>query len=852
MKITIALLLASTLATQSLFALEWTKKPTLTRVSGKTVIEFGVDQQTDVAVYILNAKGDVVRHLVAGVLGDKAPAPFQSGLSQKIEWDGNDNDGKPAVGGPFKVRVAAGLKPTFDRFLMYNPDAVPRFKSMAVGQGGEVYVFHFDSVSNGMQGGLKIRVLDREGRYKRMLLPFPADLPYEKVKAMRALQDEEGRIVPRLQNYHTLSLWPDTLHNRGRSMATTCPAVDSKGGVHWMIAGGRIVSLDSRGGCSYPELLSEPLFPGDATLVMNGGKRAGFGGRLTLAVGEDDKYLYIAGMQRSEKGKKTRTAVPCVYRVKLDTRNKPEVFAGKPDEAGHDGKLLTAPTGLAAANGLVYVADAQANRVVAFSEKDGSLAGEIKTHAPNFVGVDPKKGTVYVVGGPNITIPTLTKFDGIKTGKEVCKVNLPRSSHTKVMNHSMAVDTSQEKVRIWVSVKPYTRYRMCAVDDEGTSLKVNDTFLKQMTKWSRIPQDLTVDRKRDELYVRGYTRLDATTGEIKGKLFNGRRQGKGQVVACADGSLVTMCNRVGLRRWTRDGKPLAWEGAPDNSAKYSGVTEVIMTLGPLNNLTVRGNELYVVNAGSGAAKGQSKNLEVRGMDGKLKRVAVYGCHARSIPRVDARGNIYLAAPVRPKGQFCTEYLADKVDRPKGYHTSYNYVYASIVKFPPSGGAMYFPNTKGGAIPSSAVPEEIKKKPSLAFSHPVKAFGGLAEGSMRGAEWMRMGFAPFSATWGGGTYACHCENGGFDVDPFGRVFYPNLGEFRVEMVDTNNNWLGSFGHYGNQDSGGKEARVKVPEIPLAWPAYVAVSDKYAYVSDSINLRIVRVKLGYRIEEVVALE
>ena len=36
------------------------------------------------------------------------------------------------------------------------------------------------------------------------------------------------------------------------------------------------------------------------------------------------------------------------------------------------------------------------------------------------------------------------------------------------------------------------------------------------------------------------------------------------------------------------------------------------------------------------------------------------------------------------------------------------------------------------------------------------------------------------------------------------------------------------------------------IPLAWPSYVAVSDRWAYVADTINRRVVRVKLTYAAE------
>jgi hypothetical protein len=83
--------------------------------------------------------------------------------------------------------------------------------------------------------------------------------------------------------------------------------------------------------------------------------------------------------------------------------------------------------------------------------------------------------------------------------------------------------------------------------------------------------------------------------------------------------------------------------------------------------------------------------------------------------------------------------------------------------------------------------------------------------------------------------------------YGRVFYPDLGQFRVEMVDANNNFIGTFGKYGNQDSGGPNATVKKPEIPLAWPLTVAVSDTHAYVADTVSRRVARVKLDYAATE-----
>ncbi len=80
-----------------------------------------------------------------------------------------------------------------------------------------------------------------------------------------------------------------------------------------------------------------------------------------------------------------------------------------------------------------------------------------------------------------------------------------------------------------------------------------------------------------------------------------------------------------------------------------------------------------------------------------------------------------------------------------------------------------------------------------------------------------------------------------------MFFPNLGQFRIEVIDTNNNPILTFGKYGNADSGGLMSRIKKPEIPLAWPEYVVASDRWAYVADTVNRRIVRVRLQYGAEE-----
>ena len=87
----------------------------------------------------------------------------------------------------------------------------------------------------------------------------------------------------------------------------------------------------------------------------------------------------------------------------------------------------------------------------------------------------------------------------------------------------------------------------------------------------------------------------------------------------------------------------------------------------------------------------------------------------------------------------------------------------------------------------------------------------------------------------------CESAGGDL--FGRVFYPNLGQFRVEVVDAANNLIGAFGRYGNQDA---PTAGKAAGIPFAWPLSVVASDTHAYIADTLNRRVVKVKLDYALE------
>src|SRR6185503_7986358 len=158
--------------------------PSAARKGDRTLVSFALDKNADVEVAVLNADGDVVRHLAAGVLGGKnpPPAPLRAGLSQAIEWDGADDFGKPAKGGPFTVRVRAGMGVALSRFVGEDPYTFGSISSIATDEAGKLYVGAFVGGLN--QNMDTLRVFGADGGYERTLIPFSETLEPSRAAAV--------------------------------------------------------------------------------------------------------------------------------------------------------------------------------------------------------------------------------------------------------------------------------------------------------------------------------------------------------------------------------------------------------------------------------------------------------------------------------------------------------------------------------------------------------------------------------------------------------------------------------------------------------------------------------------------
>ncbi|KKK95866.1 hypothetical protein LCGC14_2668510, partial [marine sediment metagenome] len=105
---------------------KFTTPPTVSRAGGAVTVKFAVGGKTDVEVAIVSRKGEVVRHLAAGVLGGDAdpPAPLKGGLSQTLAWDGKDDYGEPVTDAAgCSVRVRIGMAVKLDRVVGGDPYA---------------------------------------------------------------------------------------------------------------------------------------------------------------------------------------------------------------------------------------------------------------------------------------------------------------------------------------------------------------------------------------------------------------------------------------------------------------------------------------------------------------------------------------------------------------------------------------------------------------------------------------------------------------------------------------------------------------------------------------------------------
>ena len=179
----------------------FTTKPAAVKDGDGAKMTFAVSAPTDVAVYIEDAAGKIVRHLAAGVLGKNAPKPLKAdSLEQAIAWDGRDDDGvqcsaKEGNLKPFRVRVGLGLKASYagQSFAETNqvgPNKIENVIGLTAGPDWRIYVL--SDCSAWVWSTTALHVFRRDGSYEKTIKPFPANLPVGKAQAAGAFVNSFG------------------------------------------------------------------------------------------------------------------------------------------------------------------------------------------------------------------------------------------------------------------------------------------------------------------------------------------------------------------------------------------------------------------------------------------------------------------------------------------------------------------------------------------------------------------------------------------------------------------------------------------------------------------------------------
>jgi len=822
----------------------FTVKPWAERVGDKVKITFAVSAPTDVDAAILDGQGGVVRHLAAGVLGENAPAPFKkASLTQELVWDGKDDDGHRVLGAgvidasSLRVRVRAGLKVTSagTAFAEYTgADTLREVMGLAVGPGGRVYVLS-RRWQRGWWTATTVHVFRRDGSYEKTIKPFPSGLPPERVSAITSLR-EHGRPLPTIYRVVAMSFYP-------YEDVAQQPAVTADGSLHLLVVPAayrkeplkRLATIDADGGIPYGAyagaVLAEKTAPG----------------QVHLAPSSDGKAVYIAGLERLP-GEEVRPNVPAVHKVPLPQRSPAQVFMGEPEETGSDESHLNDPRGLATdGKGHLFVADRGNNRIVVVRETDARVMGTFSVPTPGWVGVHHKTGAVYVESEDNVV-----KFGGWRNPKQVSRLRLPPLAERdrQRTRWSFALDYEAEPAVLWLGRDRGEDWLMRSVDEGETWSEPERAGCQPArTFWNiAVGQDRrTVACKVGWNVLRI---LDEETGATRDLQLTGS---PGQTYRLGpNGQIYGMDHwRYGIRRWDKEGKPLPFPASIDHPELEGRLFNVP------SGTTSWERDFCVDRAGNVYTKHRGKQYHGRmrvdeyDRDGNFKRTVIWVVSDGALgPRVDGQGNVYIAECIKPPGSpypaFFKDKLPDvKIDWKGDVAYTYRWMYGSMVKFSPKGGAVWFPIRRD--VDVYAFDGEPQIAPSLA-KEPFEFVEGdrmrIDSGELQGALWWRYGCSYLLDMHPGHNRRCHCTASEFDVDDYGRVFYPDQGRFCVVVLDPHGNEITRFGRYGNQDDAQEGTAI-------AWTVGLGVSDRYVYVADAFNRQVLRCALEYTREEIRAV-
>jgi len=812
---------------------EFAEKPAVKKEGDKYVVTFAAKGACDATVSIIDADGRTVRHLVSGVLGNNAPAPFEQGtLAQRIEWDGKDDQGKPAPAG-CRAKVGLGLNARFEQiekqYLFTRPFA------LAVDQEGCLYYTTFDGILSE-----SIHVFDRQGKYLRTILPHAADLPPEKVSLVEGNRTDQGRWVPR--RIRTGGGWQfnwDRLGGFFLNMKRHTAVVTPDGrlallATHWYRTPvAKLLLIDTKDGATPPNS------------VVEIGRTSSAG----MAISPDGKWLYFAGMGEHHGGGPPSHAV---MRTSLAEPGPPETFAGDVHQSGSDDAHFDSPEGVACdQQGNVYVADTGNGRIQVF-KPDGSLLKTIPDVTAQAIAVHPKTGAIYVQSGGashESRDVRIAKLGSLAEPAEVAAMTIESRSHGGwLIPTTFALDRTSDPPSLWFASGHYSREALpivIRIEDRGDRL---ETAVDALEANGLSAETGEGDRRLGD--HKTYLQVDKKTGRLV--TWDQRVLGPDGLIYLRH--LLHGLNKYWVIRYNPatieyvpfehgepvdareewrlplpiDGKPPI--GIPVFYCKGAHQFQDPFCVAPNGDIYVTTYcpkeyfpELQKAGLPTPAQLGTHIHLlRVYQPDGKLKACcALPGLGISDGLRVGRTGSIYVVQGFKPIEQPLPRGLAEGSE----YEESR---WGSLVKF--QGSLDRFPAGRIVGLWENEPPENP--------THRVHKWKVRLDGAL----WSYGGVAPLSTSYS----SCTCLKSSFGFDDYERCFVPAAQTCTVNVIDSNGNLTARLGGYGNLDS-----LVLEKQLAFNLPRSVAVTDRAMWVHDVCNRAIVRAGLGYHAEETALL-
>lgn len=455
--------------------------------------------------------------------------------------------------------------------------------------------------------------------------------------------------------------------------------------------------------------------------------------------------------------------------------------------------------------GNVYVCDLVNQEVIKVSA-DGKKLSAVKVPWPEKVIVG--KEAIYVVSRfdrprDGYVGKKLAKVAGEGQGaKIVAEMTLKGS-----LGHSIALDETGEKPALWLGGGD----QLVRVEDRGTELVAGENILNPKDAIGFVCSGDT-DVEAELVYITSgmgpVWRYNGETGE------GGLLPIKACDLAIGPDGMIYCWGDTGsyqgpIARYFRDMKP-----APLASTGKHTYGAVFGRYGRGNNAP--GMDVDWQGRVYATCGFNDCHIRVYDAEGKLveydRRKVVGEKTKEEVPvfvqfildqggniRLDPAGNAYLLEIGLPKG----------FTPPRGFEKEPSYMRCSgtIYRFTPKGGTFRQTND-----------------------------GWEAEGAVRHYSFPS---GPISGSWASTISVCHCMRPRYDVDAYGRLYIPHGVTYKVTVCDNADNHILTFGGYGNWDAQGPGSAEPKPEIPLGWPIFAGASDKYIYVGDGLNHRVVRV-------------